>query len=92
MSSAKRRRENARKLSRKVGPKVPSASKIRGLSTPALPYKWTQELGDVDITVPVPKGTRGKDLNVVIAKKKVERRFERPRTNPVGRALQGDQG
>ncbi|KAJ3551021.1 hypothetical protein NMY22_g52 [Coprinellus aureogranulatus] len=37
----------------------------------ALPYKWTQELGDVDITVPVPKGTRGKDLNVVIAKKKL---------------------
>ncbi|KAL0581636.1 hypothetical protein V5O48_000452 [Marasmius crinis-equi] len=37
----------------------------------ALPYKWTQILGEVDITVPVPKGTRGKDLNVVIQKKKL---------------------
>ncbi|TEB35205.1 nuclear movement protein nudC [Coprinellus micaceus] len=37
----------------------------------ALPYKWTQELGEVDISVPVPKGTRGKDLTVVIAKKKL---------------------
>ncbi|KAI6133019.1 nuclear movement protein nudC [Pisolithus croceorrhizus] len=37
----------------------------------ALPYRWTQELGDVDITVPVPKGTRGRDLLVVIQKKKL---------------------
>ncbi|KAJ7634251.1 nuclear movement protein nudC [Mycena polygramma] len=37
----------------------------------ALPYQWTQELGEVDIVVPVPKGTRGKDLAVVIQKKKL---------------------
>ena len=37
----------------------------------ALPYKWRQELGELDVTVPVPKGTRGRDLNVVIAKKKL---------------------
>jgi len=37
----------------------------------ALPYRWTQELGEVDIVVPVPKGTRGKDLVVVIQKKKL---------------------
>ncbi|KAJ8083969.1 hypothetical protein AAF712_000865 [Marasmius tenuissimus] len=37
----------------------------------ALPYQWTQILGEVDITVPVPKGTRGRDLNVVIQKKKL---------------------
>lgn len=37
----------------------------------ALPYTWRQELGDVDIVVPVPKGTRGKNLNVVIQKKKL---------------------
>lgn len=37
----------------------------------ALPYVWTQQLGDVDITIPVPKGTRAKNLNVVIAKKKL---------------------
>ncbi|KAI9065813.1 nuclear movement protein nudC [Trametes sanguinea] len=35
----------------------------------ALPYTWTQQLVDVDVTVPVPKGTRGRDLNVVIKKK-----------------------
>ncbi|KZT72827.1 CS-domain-containing protein [Daedalea quercina L-15889] len=37
----------------------------------ALPYKWKQELGEVDIVVPVPKGTRGKNLDVVIQKKKL---------------------
>ncbi|KAH8120197.1 nuclear movement protein nudC [Phellopilus nigrolimitatus] len=37
----------------------------------ALPYKWQQQLGDVDITIPVPKGTRARDLKVVIAKKKL---------------------
>ncbi|KAI6047682.1 nuclear movement protein nudC [Pisolithus marmoratus] len=37
----------------------------------ALPYRWTQELGEVDITVPVPKGTRARDLLVVIQKKKI---------------------
>jgi len=37
----------------------------------ALPYKWEQQLGDVDVTVPVPKGTRARDLIVVIDKKKL---------------------
>ncbi|KAJ7786255.1 HSP20-like chaperone [Mycena metata] len=37
----------------------------------ALPYQWTQELGEVDVVVPVPKGTRGKDLVVVMQKKKL---------------------
>ncbi|KAH7916428.1 nuclear movement protein nudC [Hygrophoropsis aurantiaca] len=37
----------------------------------ALPYKWRQELGEVDITVPVPKGTRGRDLSVTIQKKRL---------------------
>lgn len=32
---------------------------------------WTQQLGDVDITVQVPKGTRARDLSVVIQKKKL---------------------
>jgi len=34
----------------------------------ALPYRWRQELSEVDITVPVLKGTRGKDLTVQIKK------------------------
>ncbi|PPQ87030.1 hypothetical protein CVT25_000007 [Psilocybe cyanescens] len=37
----------------------------------ALPYSWTQELGEVDVTVPVPQGTRGKDLAIIIDKKKL---------------------
>ncbi|KAF8846326.1 nuclear movement protein nudC [Paxillus ammoniavirescens] len=37
----------------------------------ALPYTWRQELGEVDIVVPVPKGTRGKDLVVTIQKKRL---------------------
>ncbi|CAE6526868.1 Nuclear migration protein nudC [Rhizoctonia solani] len=36
-----------------------------------LPYQWKQELGDLDITVPLPKGTRARDLVVKIAKKKL---------------------
>lgn len=39
--------------------------------TTALPYTWRQELGEVDLVVPVPKGTRAKDLNIVIGKKKL---------------------
>ncbi|THH16818.1 hypothetical protein EW146_g3891 [Bondarzewia mesenterica] len=37
----------------------------------ALPYTWKQELGEVDVNVPVPKGTRARDLNVVLQKKKL---------------------
>ncbi|KAF5355711.1 hypothetical protein D9756_003721 [Leucocoprinus leucothites] len=37
----------------------------------ALPYQWKQELGEVEIIVPVPSGTRGKDLSVIIQKKKL---------------------
>ena len=37
----------------------------------ALPYTWKQQLGELDIVVPVPKGTRAKQLNVVIARKKL---------------------
>lgn len=37
----------------------------------ALPYSWKQQLSDVDIEVPVPKGSRARDLNIVIQKKKL---------------------
>ncbi|KAG6336100.1 hypothetical protein ID866_2997 [Astraeus odoratus] len=37
----------------------------------ALPYRWCQQLGDLDVTVPVPKGTRARDLVVVVQKKKL---------------------
>lgn len=29
-----------------------------------LPYKWTQTIGDLDITVPVPSNLKGRDLIV----------------------------
>jgi len=37
----------------------------------ALPYTWKQELGEIDVTIPVPKGSRARDLSVVIQKKKI---------------------
>ncbi|KAH8835710.1 nuclear movement protein nudC [Flagelloscypha sp. PMI_526] len=36
-----------------------------------LPYTWSQELGEVTVRCPVPKGTRGRDLVVVLQKKKL---------------------
>ncbi|KAI9206517.1 nuclear movement protein nudC [Polychytrium aggregatum] len=38
----------------------------------ALPYKWRQTLIDVAITIPIPKGTKGRDLSVVIQKKHIK--------------------
>ncbi|KAF9453870.1 CS-domain-containing protein [Macrolepiota fuliginosa MF-IS2] len=37
----------------------------------ALPYQWRQELGEVEINIPVPPGTRGKNLVVTIQKKRL---------------------
>jgi len=37
----------------------------------ALPYKWTQTIGDLDITAEVPGNLKGRDLNVDIKKKKL---------------------
>ena len=37
-----------------------------------LPYKWTQTIQDVDITVPVPANTKGKDLDVVMTKDRLK--------------------
>ncbi len=34
-------------------------------------YTWTQTLKEVDVTIPVPQGTRGKDLTVVLKKGKL---------------------
>lgn len=36
-----------------------------------LPYKWTQTIGDLDITTEVPGNLKGRDLNVEIKKKKL---------------------
>ncbi|BFZ59015.1 hypothetical protein YB2330_000015 [Saitoella coloradoensis] len=36
-----------------------------------LPYQWRQTLADVDVDIPIPKGTRGKFVNVVIEKQRI---------------------
>ncbi|CAD6579015.1 MAG: hypothetical protein TREMPRED_002338 [Tremellales sp. Tagirdzhanova-0007] len=38
----------------------------------ALPYSWTQDLGTLSISVPLPKGTRGKDCIVVLERKRLK--------------------
>ncbi len=37
-----------------------------------LPYKWTQTIGEVDLTVPVAGNIKGRDLDVVITKTKLK--------------------
>ena len=38
----------------------------------ALPYKWTQTIGDVDISVPVAGHLRGRDIEVILTKKRIK--------------------
>jgi len=38
----------------------------------ALPYKWKQTLQDVTVSVPVPPGTRSRDLTVITTKTKLK--------------------
>lgn len=33
-----------------------------------LPYKWTQQIGDVDLTAPIPGNIKGRDMDVKITK------------------------
>ena len=37
-----------------------------------LPYKWTQQIGDLDLTSPVPSNIKGKDLDVKITKTSIK--------------------
>ncbi|WPG98085.1 Hypothetical protein R9X50_00087100 [Acrodontium crateriforme] len=37
-----------------------------------LPYKWTQTISDVDITVPIPGNLKGKDLDVKLSKNAIK--------------------
>lgn len=37
-----------------------------------LPYKWTQTIKDLDVTVPVAGNLRGKDIEVVMTKTKLK--------------------
>jgi hypothetical protein len=38
----------------------------------ALPYRWSQDLELVSVSVPLPKGTRAKDLTVVMQRRKLK--------------------
>jgi len=33
-----------------------------------LPYKWTQAIGDLDLTAPIPANLKGRDLDVKLTK------------------------
>ena len=33
-----------------------------------LPYKWTQSIRDVDVTIPIPSNIRGRDMDVSLKK------------------------
>jgi hypothetical protein len=46
----------------------------------ALPYRWSQDLANVTVNVDLPKGTRGKDLTVVMEKRKLKVRYPLRRT------------
>ncbi|KAI5297949.1 hypothetical protein KEM55_004018 [Ascosphaera atra] len=37
-----------------------------------LPYKWTQTIGDVDVTVPIDAKYKARDLDITIAKTKIK--------------------
>ena len=37
-----------------------------------LPYKWTQQIHDVDLTIPVGANIKGRDIEVVITKTKLK--------------------
>lgn len=37
-----------------------------------LPYKWTQTIADLEVTIPIPANFKGKDLDVKIAKNSVK--------------------
>lgn len=51
---------------------TPSAAELKAAAAKqaaeqaALPYKWTQTIAELDVSVPVPPGTRARDLIVEI--------------------------
>ena len=68
---------SARRRSKRVRASFLSATFFIHLNyLEALPYSWKQTLEEVDVVVPVPKGTRARDLVVVIAKKKLSVGFK----------------
>lgn len=50
--------------------KEAKAKEIAEQST--LPYQWSQQIGDVDVTAPIPSNLKGKDLDVKITKNSIK--------------------
>ena len=68
---ARDKEDRAKELREQAGMHIICCELFYLIMVLALPYSWTQELGELDITVPVPQGTRGADLVVVLQKKKL---------------------
>ncbi|KAH8816515.1 HSP20-like chaperone [Xylogone sp. PMI_703] len=57
---------------KELTPEEETAARAKELAEQAaLPYKWTQTIGDLDITLEVPGNLKGRDLNVDIKKNKL---------------------
>lgn len=48
-----------------------SSTAVNTVKLETCEYQWSQTLREVEITVPVPPGTRGKDVSVTILKRKL---------------------
>lgn len=49
--------------------KLDKEAKLRELEEQnKLPYKWTQQIGDLDLIAPIPGNIKGRDLDVNITK------------------------
>jgi hypothetical protein len=54
-------------------PVADAAARAKEIAEQAtLPYVWKQTIGDVDISVPIPAGTRARDLDIVMQSKKLK--------------------
>ncbi|KAK4046640.1 hypothetical protein OIV83_005923 [Microbotryomycetes sp. JL201] len=56
----------------------------------ALPYRWQQTLQDLTVSVPVPSGSRSKDLIVDIKKKSLKVASKAPKDGSDGVYIQGE--
>lgn len=48
-----------------------SSSAVNTVKLDDYTYTWTQTLKEIELSAPVPQGTRGKDLTIVISKQKL---------------------
>ncbi len=71
VNSKKRPKSSARRTNRLVRDAQRCEFISAYINAAALPYTWQQQLGDVDISIPVPKGSRARDLKIAISKSKL---------------------